>query len=405
MSYITDIQNNFTDNKDTGECYFNFNAPFNQHTITQSEALSIFSKLDMAEIIISASLGGGKVLILESRSNAMCFSFGIKDYTDLVKNYTVSCETKTFDSEGKVYLWIIKKQLLQKIVDATNQLYTNQCGQGFKQFYLRISNDPNTLSNYLPSKNPERYLKVDLQPSTVISNDIKIQTRLGMELPDDYDKNQLLEKIDELKKEYPSLNVKLDSKRPSATTRKTGKRVKINVPGNSSPPPIPPDQSTESKSDKEYRPITYYQETYKMGECVVALNQYREDHPDDTMSNYVFRMSANKTLGNYEGTLETVFFSEKFGDNDLNNHVFIRTKEGLVIDPLFGIENMKLDSYVKHMINNNLVKLKDNYKEIIFDIQELQEKHRKDSRSQYISNDPCISMIYNIETKKCIFIE
>ncbi len=49
-----------------------------------------------------------------------------------------------------------------------------------------------------------------------------------------------------------------------------------------------------------------------MGSCVLALNAYHKNNPDAKLENYVYRLLANKQVGQYDGALETVNFTETF---------------------------------------------------------------------------------------------
>jgi len=147
--------------------------------------------------------------------------------------------------------------------------------------------------------------------------------------------------------------------------------------------------------------INYYHYKYEMGQCVIALNEYLENNYPKTYNNFVFRMCATTIKGQYEGSLRTVYFKKLFGTTPLNNHAILADRERLVIDPLFGVENMKMDEYVKYIVENDLLDIKSEYKEIIFDIQPLLEKHRKNNRSQFVAQDPILCTFFiDLETKE-----
>jgi len=145
-------------------------------------------------------------------------------------------------------------------------------------------------------------------------------------------------------------------------------------------------------------PIKYYNAKYKMGDCVIALNEYLENNRPNSYNNFVYRMCATTVKGQYEGTLRNVYFKELFGTTPLNNHAILADHERLVIDPLFGVENMQMDAYVRYIVENGLLNIKPEYKEIVFDIQPLLEKHRKDNRSQFVARDP-ILCTFSIDLK------
>jgi hypothetical protein len=147
-------------------------------------------------------------------------------------------------------------------------------------------------------------------------------------------------------------------------------------------------------------PITYYQNKYKMGHCVIALNEYIQNNYPNTYTNFVYRMCATTVKNQYEGSLRVVYFKELFGQTHLNNHVILTNDKQLVIDPLFGLENMEINAYVRYIVENDLLDIKPEYKEIIFDIQPLLEEHRKNDRSQFVAQDPILcTFSVDIETK------
>ena len=148
------------------------------------------------------------------------------------------------------------------------------------------------------------------------------------------------------------------------------------------------------------RNVSHYQNKYKMGQCVIALNEYLENNYPKTYTNFVYRMCATTIKGQYEGSLRSVYFKELFGSQPINNHVILTDNKRMVIDPLFGLENMQMDAYVKYIVEN-LLDIKPEYKEIIFDIQPLLETHRKNNRSQFISSDPILcTFSIDLETKE-----
>ena len=149
-------------------------------------------------------------------------------------------------------------------------------------------------------------------------------------------------------------------------------------------------------SSQKNKPISYYKEKYKMGECVVALNEYIENNPDKKFTNFVYRMVAPKN-SNYVSNMRCVYFKE----TRLNNHVILTDQERYVIDPLFGIERMNIDDYVKYLVEHDLLDIKPEFTEIMLDIQPLLEKHRKECRSQFVDTDMILcSVIIDLQTKE-----
>ena len=146
--------------------------------------------------------------------------------------------------------------------------------------------------------------------------------------------------------------------------------------------------------------IDYYKKKYKMGQCVIALNEYLEINCSKKYTSFVYRMCATTQKGNYNSNIKIVNFKELFGKTAINSHVILTDQKRLVIDPLFGLEGMKMDDYVRHVVESGLLDIKPEYKEIIFDIQPLLELHRKDNRSQFVTRDPVLcTFSFDLETK------
>ena len=147
-------------------------------------------------------------------------------------------------------------------------------------------------------------------------------------------------------------------------------------------------------------PISYYANKYKMGQCVVALNEYLENNRENKYNSFVYRMLATTQKGNYNSNTKIVNFKEQFGQTLINSHVIMTDNNRLVIDPMFGLERVKMDNYVKHIVESGLLDIKQEFKEVLFDIQPLLEKHQKDCRSQFVSNDPIMcTFSVDLETK------
>ncbi len=147
-------------------------------------------------------------------------------------------------------------------------------------------------------------------------------------------------------------------------------------------------------------PITYYQNKYKMGQCVIALNEYIQNNYPNTYTNFVYRMCATTEKGNYRSNTYAVYFKELFGQTPINSHVILADSERMVIDPLFGLEKIKMDDYVRYIVESDLLDIKPKHKEIIFDIQPLLEKHRNECRSQFVAMDPTLcTFSVDLETK------
>ena len=123
--YTIKFNDQFNTSQKTGKCYLNFNADFDQKYYTVDTMDQFTKDIDSTQITITAAAGGGKAVVLTSKTNAMCFSFGVTDYSNYTRHYTKSCDIKTFVSEGKTYVAIIKKDLLQGMINSANEMY--QC--------------------------------------------------------------------------------------------------------------------------------------------------------------------------------------------------------------------------------------------------------------------------------------
>lgn len=148
-------------------------------------------------------------------------------------------------------------------------------------------------------------------------------------------------------------------------------------------------------------PITYYSTKYKMGHCVVAVNEYLVNNPGRDFKCYVYRMTATRSEENYnEFSVPAVMFVDKHCDDgsDLNSHVFLTDENRSIIDPLLGVEGMSMDKYLQLLVNGNYLDLKDEYKDILFDIQVLLKEHLVNNLGQYIHSAPCMCFVLNRRT-------
>lgn len=149
--------------------------------------------------------------------------------------------------------------------------------------------------------------------------------------------------------------------------------------------------------------IEYYKNKFKMGNCVVLANEYASDNPENYKF-YVFRMLGVSGTGRnrFNVPLYAVYFKEKMnGEHSINSHVFL-SKDGKITNPSFGIENKGIDYYLIYLLKNQYVEIKPEYKEILFDIQELEEQYKKQNFGKYNNNYNMCTFVYNLETEKII---
>lgn len=147
--------------------------------------------------------------------------------------------------------------------------------------------------------------------------------------------------------------------------------------------------------------IDYYKNKFKMGNCVVLANEYASDNPGNYIF-YVFRILGVTGVGRnrFNVPLHVVYFKEKMNEEtSINSHVFL-SKEGKITDPSFGIENKEIDYYLIYLLKNQYIEIKPEHKEILFDIQELEEQYKKQNWGKYNNNYNMCSYVYNLETEK-----
>ena len=113
-------------------------------------------------------------------------------------------------------------------------------------------------------------------------------------------------------------------------------------------------------------------------------------------------MVANTREGEYEGNLRAVSFRELDREGaTINSHVIMCNQKKRIVDPLFGLQDITLDDYIKYLVREDLIVVDKEMKEILFDLQPLTEENRKNNRSQFISKADTMCMVYNVQRKTC----
>lgn len=142
---------------------------------------------------------------------------------------------------------------------------------------------------------------------------------------------------------------------------------------------------------------------YRMGDCVLAANEYNQKNGGDYLF-CVMRMllvaGGSRFPGDKShlvGSLPAAFFKEPDSNgNRINSHCFLRARNGCVLDPMFGIMNVGIDTYLVEVCKR--VQLTDNHHVVLFDIQTLREKHRLANRSQFVASDPVLLAAFTVDT-------
>ncbi len=127
---------------------------------------------------------------------------------------------------------------------------------------------------------------------------------------------------------------------------------------------------------------------YPMGYCVKAANDYNELNPNKEFMFCVLRMlDGASALTGSMGIPAVRFREPDQNGNMLNSHCFLNY-DGRVWDPMFGLFDYGIDTYLTKICNH--VELGPKQHLVLFDIQELGEEHRKNNRSQFIESSPLI---------------
>ena len=138
--------------------------------------------------------------------------------------------------------------------------------------------------------------------------------------------------------------------------------------------------------------------TYKMGECVLAANEYANAKGGGFVF-WVFRMCATPLGANlsFLNSIPAATFKEADQQgHKLNSHCFL-VKGGLVFDPMFNKIGVPMDRYLIDICQ--YVEVSPDRPMVVFDLQILRECHRKENRSQFIEHD-VIQYCFMVDTQK-----
>ena len=135
--------------------------------------------------------------------------------------------------------------------------------------------------------------------------------------------------------------------------------------------------------------MTDFEKDYIMGQCTVAANEYNEKHNGEYIY-YVVRFLApnHKNISKYE-SIPIACFKE---NPSLNNHCFLLGRNKLITDPMYKLKDFNLKDYVS-FLSRQLILNENGY--YIMDFQELNEKYRKQNRSQFENNYPYFGVFYD----------
>ena len=104
-----------------------------------------------------------EVIQVISQNGALCVSFGITNYDSIVWEYRDCCEIRTFVSNDEVWLFIMKKNILNCIVNHICDIYNMRMGHPLEKLYIRASSQIGCkITNVPPTQFRERYLEMDL---------------------------------------------------------------------------------------------------------------------------------------------------------------------------------------------------------------------------------------------------
>lgn len=133
---------------------------------------------------------------------------------------------------------------------------------------------------------------------------------------------------------------------------------------------------------------------WKMGQCVVAANHYNNEFSGCKF--YVVRFLNPSNENNINYCIECAFLKETCNGSKLNNHCFL-TKNDKIIDPMYHKYNVDFPDYLKFLATK--IEVSPDKPLLIFDIQELDEEHRKNNRSQFLTQNPCFGFMLNTNTQ------
>lgn len=152
--------------------YVDFSATYITETYQKADLLADETRLkDMVEQKVQA-LSTNQVAIMFptaseimqviSKNCALCLSFGT-NYDSFIDEYSDSCEIRTFVSDGKEYLFMMKKNLLNTVVNHIRYIYKMRMGHPLEKLYLRASISIGfEFTNVPPAQFLERYLEIDM---------------------------------------------------------------------------------------------------------------------------------------------------------------------------------------------------------------------------------------------------
>lgn len=143
---------------------------------------------------------------------------------------------------------------------------------------------------------------------------------------------------------------------------------------------------------------------YKFGQCVVAANEFN----DANGGNYRFYVVRCLKTSNPNQTtcVPIAYFKEKDASGTaLNSHCFLLGHDQQIVDPLFKKREQTLFAYMKYLVEEQLDLSAEDPKYVILDVQELDEEHRKNNRSQFMTSYPCFGVLYDRTTTECQLLD
>lgn len=154
----------------TGDIYVDFFSPFVDKNLPKILAISKLPNLMYEtrvghQIMIVAPISDTHVKTIISQNYSLSLSLGIDDYKQFVSIYEECCYIDTYKSNDKTFLFMIKNEVLQCIVDYIHQIYKVKTKQTINNFYLRCSALTECkFTNIKPTEFIERYIKITLKP-------------------------------------------------------------------------------------------------------------------------------------------------------------------------------------------------------------------------------------------------
>lgn len=132
-----------------------------------------------------------EIMQVISKNCALCLSFGT-NYDSIIDEYSDSCEIRTFVSDGKVYLFMMKKNLLNTVVNHIRDIYKMRMGHPLEKLYLRASDSIGfKFTNVPPVQFIERYLEIDMdaipKQDNLLCMKSEIMTNLTSQQEDELD--------------------------------------------------------------------------------------------------------------------------------------------------------------------------------------------------------------------------